>query len=91
MLIALLSRVKVRLLAAYFFTIRKIWRDSSAAGPVDYDRGTILTVFIAYRKMTVGPEIAIRLKSDPKRGSPPDNDPFDRVLLAEQGLAGFKF
>ena len=91
MLIALLSRVKVRLLTAYFFTIGRIRGDSSATGPVDHDRDTILAVFIADRKMTVGPEITKRLKSDPKRGSPPNNETFDRGLFAEHGLARFKF
>ena len=58
---------------------------------MDHDRDTILAVFIADRKMAVGPEITKRLKSDPKRRSPPDNETFDRGLLAEHGLARFKF
>ena len=90
MLIALLSRVKVRLLAAHFLTIGRIWRDPSATGPVDHDGNSILAVFIADRKMTVRPEITKRLKSNTKRGSPPNNETFDRGLFAEHGLARFK-
>ena len=91
MLIALLSRVKVRLLAAHFLTIGRIWRDPSATGPVDHDGNTILAVFIADRKMTVGPEITKRLKSNPKGYSPSNSKTFDRGLMTHHELGRFKF